>query len=115
MDWLSLTHHRFRNQVTLMSPEKQEYSVPLSSRMLTDNSAMLYSLLMEHNGITALPECNVLRDLEQGDLTHLLPGYQLEPLGIYVIYPSRENLPQKTRQFVDFLLEYFQSYPSTPD
>lgn len=112
MDWLSLTHHRFRNLITLVSPDKQEHSVPLNSRMLTDNSAILFSLLMEHNGITALPECNVQNELARGDLIQLLPNYQLEPLGIYVIYPSRENLPQRTRLFVDFLLDFFHDSPS---
>ncbi|MBE9397100.1 LysR family transcriptional regulator [Pontibacterium sp. N1Y112] len=115
MNWLSLTRHRFRNLITLTDREDHEYSVPLNSRMLTDNSAMLFSLLMANNGITALPECNIISELEQGDLVELLPDFKLEPLGVYVIYPSRDNLPQKTRLFVDFMLDYFRSYPFVPD
>ena len=115
MNWLSLTRHRFRTNLTLQDEHKQEHSIPLRGRVLTDNSSMLYSLLMSNNGITALPECNVIDELDRGELVHLLPEYLLEPLGVYVLYPSRDNLPQKTRLFVDFLLDYFRSYPFTPE
>lgn len=107
LNWLGLTRHRFRNSLTLTDSDHQEHNVPLRSRIVTDNSSALFSLLMSHNGITCLPACNIRQELDRGELVQLLPDYQMEPLGVYALYPSKDHLPQKTRLFIDFLIEFF--------
>jgi DNA-binding transcriptional LysR family regulator len=46
--------------------------------------------------------------IERGELLRLLPGWYSDagPLSIY--YPSRRQLPLKTRVFVDHVLERFR-------
>jgi DNA-binding transcriptional LysR family regulator len=54
----------------------------------------------------------VRRQLEEGSLISLLPGYDFgTDVGIYAVYPHRRHLPAKTRVFIDFLAESFGPEP----
>ena len=60
-------------------------------------------------GVALLPMPHAAPWLERGALTRLLPGWYADngPLALY--YPNRKLLPSKTRVFIDFIAEAFQS------
>ena len=48
------------------------------------------------------------KDLERGSLTSILTNYALQGTPIALFYPANKHLPQKTRAFLDFLIEISQ-------
>jgi DNA-binding transcriptional LysR family regulator len=55
---------------------------------------------------------DVRKQLENGSLIWLLPGYDFGPdVAIYAVYPHRRYLPAKTRVFIDYLAESFGPEP----
>ena len=48
-------------------------------------------------------------EIAAGSLTPILEAYEEEPIGLYAIYPSRQQLASKVRVFVDFLAAQFIS------
>ena len=59
-------------------------------------------------GITRLPRYLVIDELRAGRLVELLPKWQLPVTPVALVYPSREHLPQRSRAFRDFVIEWFQ-------
>ncbi|NJD00223.1 hypothetical protein EWM58_09250 [Candidatus Erwinia dacicola] len=66
-------------------------------------------LLQLNSGISLpLPDlCNSA--LASGQLVALLPQYQLEDLGMYAIYSSRQHQPPRLRALQDFLSKWFHA------
>lgn len=46
-------------------------------------------------------------DLTTGRLVRLMPGYRIEQVSVYMVYPSRRFLSGKVRSFVDFISARF--------
>lgn len=57
-------------------------------------------------GISAMVKTTLNEELRHGKLVPLLEDYELEPRGIYALYPHREHLAPKVRIFMDFLEKY---------
>lgn len=61
----------------------------------------------EHGlGVTLLPDFIVEDALAEGRLVRLLEAYERAPLTLSVVYPSRHQVPARTRLFVDYLVEH---------
>lgn len=61
-------------------------------------------------GIAYLPNFLVGPDLHFGRLERVLPAHSIATDTLYVVYPSREFLPAKTRAFVDFVIARFSEW-----
>jgi DNA-binding transcriptional LysR family regulator len=59
--------------------------------------------LREGMGIGVLPTSSALPHLRDGSLVRLFPGYTLQGLQVYAVYPSRRYLDAKIRTWVEFL------------
>ncbi|CCK74924.1 MAG: LysR family transcriptional regulator [Oleispira antarctica] len=101
-DWISLS--------LLSSPLKwqfkkkgKEYSVQVHSHLKSNSVAAVIALAKSGQGISALSKFAMQDDMERGLLQPLLTDYELEPTGIYAVYPHREHVPPKVRIFIDFL------------
>ena len=63
-------------------------------------------------GVALKSTWDVRRQLEDGSLVPLLPGYDFgTDVAIYAVYPHRRYLPAKTRVFIDYLAESFGPEP----
>ncbi|TEW46444.1 LysR family transcriptional regulator [Psychromonas algicola] len=58
-------------------------------------------------GIALVPKYIVEDALNNGSLQLVLPEYRMQSFSMYAVYPHRKYLAQKTRSFVDFLIENF--------
>lgn len=56
-------------------------------------------------GACCIPRYVVERELANGDLVQLLPEWSMEKRTMHMMYPHRDNLPLKTRAFIDFVME----------
>ncbi len=79
----------------------------VNSAIRVNDLLAVKQLVLSGAGISILQEFAVVDELERGELSLLLPDYQLPPVPIYVIYPERKHLSLKIRAMVDFLGECF--------
>ncbi len=64
---------------------------------------------LNHMGIAALPLYMIKNELESGELVHVLPDVVFPSRTIHVVYPENRYLSAKSRAFVDFIAEYFET------
>ena len=57
-------------------------------------------------GICMLPDYMCTRELQQGQLQHVLPDWAPTPSIIHAVFPSRRGLVPAVRRFLDFLGEH---------
>jgi DNA-binding transcriptional LysR family regulator len=59
-------------------------------------------------GLVLQPAFLVMESLARGTLVSVLDAFAPAPIGIYAVYPSRHQLPAKTRVTIDYLAEQWQ-------
>jgi DNA-binding transcriptional LysR family regulator len=72
--------------------------------------ALKQAALLGH-GISMHPYYMVSDDLKAKRLVVVLPDYEPLELEIYVVYPTREHLPARTRRFLDYLKRWAKTPP----
>ncbi len=82
-----------------------EHSLPLNlhAALSSNNTLMLYQLILAGNGIGYLPSWLSAPDIAAGRLTRLLPDYHIKSLTLHAAYVDRQYLSAKVRSFIDFL------------
>jgi DNA-binding transcriptional LysR family regulator len=94
------------------TPDGRPGSVRVSGRYCCDNWEVLREWALAGLGIALKSTWDVHRQLEDGSLVPLLPGYAFHSdVAIYAVYPHRRFLPAKTRVFIEFLAESFGPEP----
>lgn len=71
--------------------------------LVTDDSSIARQWAIEGLGVVYKSLVDVREDIRQGRLVRLFQGYRGQSAPLYVIYPSRDNLPERARAFIDFL------------
>ena len=72
--------------------------------------ALMQAALLGH-GISMHPYYMVSDHLKAKRLVVVLPDYEPLELDIYVVYPTREHLPARTRRFLDYLKRWAKTPP----
>lgn len=75
-------------------------TIPVHSRLRTNSSQVVCHAVLEGAGIGLLPKISVSAEVEFGKLRKLLSAYSPKKYPIYVLYPSRRNLPARTRSVI---------------
>lgn len=78
--------------------------VPTGGRIVVSDITTMHGLCLAGYGIMQVMENAVSRLLNQGKLIDLFPDWPDERFPFYAVYPSRKNLPAKTRAFLDFVV-----------
>lgn len=84
----------------------QTVSIPVHGNAFANNGEALCHLAVSGAGVILEPEFVVRKAIEEGSLTRLFPEYDWSPRALYVVYPSKDKLPLKTRNFIDFLVAH---------
>lgn len=88
-------------------------NVPVTSAIATNSSEVIREAVIAGLGIALRSTWDVGPELRSNKLTIVLPRYRASHrVGLYAVYPSRRHLPQRTRVFIDFLLELYGPVPS---
>ncbi|WP_455220474.1 LysR family transcriptional regulator [Kaarinaea lacus] len=86
--------------------------IEIKGKYLVTNSNAIRSCCLDGMGITLLPDWLINKHLSSGELVSLFTDYQVTATdfdsAIWLIHPSREYLPTKTRVFRDFMLEKYK-------
>ncbi|HEX7053372.1 MAG TPA: LysR family transcriptional regulator [Burkholderiales bacterium] len=96
-----------RNVWRFRDRDGAERSVRVSGSLHSNNGDLLAEAAARGAGIVLGPAFIVGPDVRAGRLVPLLQEYELPPVPIYAVYPSRKHLSAKVRRFVEFLVERF--------
>ena len=86
----------------------ESVAVPVQGSLAINHFIGMRRAALRGVGIARLPRYLVIDELRAGRLVELLPEWQLPVMPVALVYPSREHLPQRSRAFRDFVLEWFQ-------
>jgi len=82
-------------------------SVRTRAKVYSNNGDTCRAIALNHGGVLLQPSFLLADDLRRGDLVELMPEFRSVELGVYVVYPTRKQLPLKVRRLVNFLAEAF--------
>jgi DNA-binding transcriptional LysR family regulator len=75
-----------------------------------NNGPMARLATLRSMGFCILPRVIIQGDLDDGALVRLLPDYSVDgpDRQVSIVYPARQNLPRKTRVFVDYASDHLR-------
>lgn len=89
----------------------KSYAHSKPSAMVANNGEVLKSAAVVGDGYVLQPTFIVGEALREGQLITILDDFEVEPLGLYAVYPHRKLVAPKLRVFIDFLSGYFGDPP----
>ena len=81
------------------------------SGLVANNGEILMTAAIAGEGYILQPTFIVGDALKAGKLETILNRYELEPIGLYAVYPHRKLLAPKLRAFIDFIGSYYGDPP----
>jgi DNA-binding transcriptional LysR family regulator len=81
----------------------QTASVAHNPRLVTDDMAALREAALAGVGIVQMPTMMIWRQVETGDLIHVLPEWRPRAGIVHAVFPSRRGLLPSVRTLLDFL------------
>lgn len=81
----------------------------VSAALSANDGQVLRRAALDGAGILIQPAYVIDRDLAAGRLVPVLPEWELPRLVTNVVFPSRANLPARTRLFIDALAAHFRA------
>jgi DNA-binding transcriptional LysR family regulator len=74
----------------------------------SNNSLIVRQAASSGYGIALLGDPMTINDIHSGRLYRLLPNYVARRRQVFIVYPSRRHLAQRTRVVIDFLIDTFR-------
>jgi len=108
-----LVDHQMISYRNLKNPEvwpfttksSQKIQTQVTSRVLCNNSEMMISLCLAGQGIIRMPLFNLSDEVNTGKLIPIFEDLMPVNIGVYLVYPSRKNMPAKVKCFIDYIVE----------
>lgn len=94
------------NTVDLFRGDEQARP-PTASRFRVNNALAIREALVLGSGIGVCPDWLVRDLLDSGELVRVLEGWTARSQDLYLLYPSRQFQPLRTRLFIDFAVGQF--------
>ncbi len=82
--------------------------VEVAGPLRSNNTMIVRQAATAGYGIALLGDPLTINDIRAGRLYRLLPDYTMSRRPVFVVYPSRRHLAQRTRVVIDFLVEVFR-------
>jgi len=86
-------------------------TVTINKKILITNSNAIKQCTLYGIGLSLLPDWLANQDITEGKLIKLFSGYEVTATdyesSVWLVYPSREYLPLKSRAFIDLLSSKF--------
>lgn len=83
--------------------------IPINGQCLITNSQVIKQCAISGMGLALLPDWLITDEINSGALISLFNNYEVTATdfdsGVYLLYPSREYVPLKTRVFIEHLIE----------
>jgi DNA-binding transcriptional LysR family regulator len=82
--------------------------VKIASAFRSNNSLVVRQAALAGYGIALLSDPITLSEIRAGRLYRLLPNFGARRRTVFIVYPSRRHLAQRTRVVIDFVIEEFR-------
>lgn len=111
----SLSEHQWLGLNLLPSPftwhfkhqDGRQETIIFSSKIITNSVDALIALVKNNSGISVLAEHIICDEIAHGELVPLVEQYELQKVGVYVVYPKNNAMPVKTQVILDKLIEHY--------
>ncbi|GJM04172.1 MAG: LysR family transcriptional regulator [marine bacterium B5-7] len=100
-----------RPQWKLRDKQGKQYLVNISSSLIANNGEFLKDMAIAGHGIVASPTFISWQAIATGDLIPILSNFKLPQINAYAVYPQTRYLSQRTRELINFLIDYFGDNP----
>lgn len=98
--WVALSTY-YRNEVTLHhETDGRIERIDIQPRMATDGLNAVRMAAISGLGVAMVSAWIVADDVASGELVHVLPQWQAQPLPIYLVYPYSSYYPARLRKFL---------------
>ncbi|MCU7964880.1 MULTISPECIES: LysR family transcriptional regulator [unclassified Shewanella] len=104
---LNRIYHTYAKGDILTHAFSQECFELTSQRISVNNMQALIQLTLDGLGFAALPEPEVHKYLESGQLVTLLPEWSLNTYSVYSVTSARDKQPAKVKEALNALSQYF--------
>lgn len=101
--WIVLTQTSVDNIQRLRQHGKHIELKP-DSQYRCNSPLMMQQMVCEGLGVGALLPTTVRQEIARGELIQLMPSVASDTMIFSLVYPSRHQLPQRTRAVIDYLL-----------
>jgi DNA-binding transcriptional LysR family regulator len=95
--------------------EEGSYAVPIKGRLRSNNGDAFLFALRAGLGIASLPEFMLWRDLSEGTLEEILPGWAFPSVGLNLVTPPNALRPARVAVLIDFLAQRLSHAPWAVD
>ncbi|ARU89871.1 LysR family transcriptional regulator [Pseudomonas sp. M30-35] len=102
-DWLLLSTTQMHEALNLQGPDSQIEKIRIDGRLGCNNLLAVRNFTLAGMGISLQPKHEIADELATGQLRVVLPGWQMPPVGIYIVTPRRDVQPAKVRYAVEAL------------
>ncbi len=85
--------------------DSEEASIDFAARFATNDLAMLRQATLAGLGIASLPAFLCKRDLAEGRLMEVLPGWNSGGIDYFAVFSDPKTVPVRVRTLIDFLVE----------
>jgi DNA-binding transcriptional LysR family regulator len=106
MDTIAMSAVDGRATLTLQGPGGAVHNLVHKPRYVADDLLTLKYAALQGTGMCFMPDYMCRRELEQGRLVHVLPGWAPRRGIFHAVYPSRRGMVPAVRRFLDFLGEH---------
>ncbi|MBJ9975725.1 LysR family transcriptional regulator [Pseudomonas sp. S75] len=90
----------------------QRQTVRVSGHFTSSMGEMVRQMALDGHGMALLADWHIAQDLRAGRLVEALPQWQVEPpIGLFAVYPSRDNQSPAVRCFIAHLKEQIEISP----
>lgn len=83
----------------------EEISVEFSPRLICNDLILLRQAALSELGIASLPAFLCKRDLAEGRLIEVLPGWQAADMAFFALFADPKGVPVRVRSLIDYLVE----------
>ena len=114
-DCLLLPFPGFRTRWIFRDRKGVISEVPVRGRVTISTAMALQHCAVSGMGVTMLPNWMVAADLASGALERVIGDHDVTAsdfeTGIWMVYPTRKQVPLKVREFSDFLRKSLKEFP----
>jgi DNA-binding transcriptional LysR family regulator len=111
-----ILYHRWgQDDVWRFSSPGGEIATVVRGRLRANNAAAVHRAVLAGQGIALLSHLLVADDIRDGRLQPLMPAFPPVRSPLSIVYPSRRQLPPRTRAAIDFLAELLDQDPAMRD
>lgn len=86
----------------------EQVSVEFSPRLICNDLILLRQAVLSELGIASLPAFLCKRDLAEGRLVDVLPGWQAADMTFFALFADPKGVPVRVRSLIDYLAEHLR-------